>query len=74
MTLNEDPSGRNPHKRMTLTYAGIARARLAIFTVAGESKRDCLQAVLDGADLPAARVVADRIVWLVDRDAAPRRS
>jgi len=31
-----------------------------------------LQAVVDGADLPAARVEAERVVWLVDREAAPR--
>jgi 6-phosphogluconolactonase len=74
VTLNEDPSGRNPYRRMTLTYSGIARGRLVIFTVAGESKREAMQAVADGADLPAARVTADRIVWLVDPAAAPRGS
>jgi 6-phosphogluconolactonase len=72
VALNVDPSGRNPHPRMTLTYSGLARARLVVFTVAGEAKRETLQAVIDGADLPAARVRAERIVWLVDRDAAPR--
>jgi 6-phosphogluconolactonase len=71
VSINEDPSGRNPYRRMTLTYSGIARGRLVIFTVAGESKRDAMQAVYDGADLPAARVTADRVVWLVDRAAAP---
>jgi 6-phosphogluconolactonase len=70
--LNEDPSGTNNHKRMTLTYAGIARARLVVLTVAGEAKREAMQAVVDGADLPAAQVTADRVVWLVDRAAAPR--
>lgn len=70
---NEDPSGRNPFKRMTLTFAGIARARLALFTVSGESKRAAMQAVFDGDDVPAARVTADDVVWLVDRSAAPRR-
>ncbi len=74
VTLNEDPSGRNKHPRMTLTYAGLARARVVIFTVAGEAKRPALEAVLAGADLPAARVRAPRILWLVDRDAAPRTS
>ncbi len=69
---NVDPSGRNPHPRLTLTFSGIARSRLVIFTVAGASKRPALQAVADGADLPAARVRAERVVWLVDRDAAPR--
>lgn len=72
VALNADPSGRNPHRRMTLTFSGIARSRLVVFTVAGEQKREALQAVVDGADLPAARVEADRVVWLVDRDAAPR--
>jgi 6-phosphogluconolactonase len=72
VALNTDPSGRNPFPRLTLTFSGIARSRLVIFTVAGESKRPALQAVLDGADLPAGRVTADRVVWIVDRDAAPR--
>ena len=69
---NEDPSGRNPYPRLTLTFSGIARSRLAIFTVAGESKRATLQSVIEGADLPAGRVRADQVIWLVDRDAAPR--
>jgi 6-phosphogluconolactonase len=72
VTYNEDPSGRNKHRRMTLTYAGIARARLVVFTVEGEAKRDAMEAVYAGADLPAARVSAGRILWLVDRTAAPR--
>jgi 6-phosphogluconolactonase len=71
VTMNEDPLGRNPYRRMTFTYSGIARGRLVIFTVAGESKREAMQAVADGADLPAARVTADKIIWLVDAAAAP---
>lgn len=70
VALNEDPSGRNPHPRMTLTLSGIARCRLVIFTVAGPSKREALRGVMDGADLPASRVTADRVIWLVDREAA----
>jgi 6-phosphogluconolactonase/glucosamine-6-phosphate isomerase/deaminase len=62
----------NPHPRLTLTFSGIARSRLVIFTVAGQAKRDSLRAIMDGADLPAGRVTADRVVWLVDRDAMPR--
>ncbi|MGH9106856.1 MAG: 6-phosphogluconolactonase [Acidimicrobiales bacterium] len=72
VAYNEDPSGRNRHRRMTLTYAGIARARLVLFTVAGQAKREAVEAVYRGEDLPAARVTAGRVVWLVDRDAAPR--
>jgi 6-phosphogluconolactonase len=55
-----------------LTFSGIARSRLVIFTVAGETKRDALKAVMEGADLPAGRVASDQVIWLVDRDAAPQ--
>lgn len=72
VAFNEDLSGRNKHRRMTLTFAGIARARLAVFTVTGEAKRPAMEAVYAGEDLPAARVQAGRVLWLVDRYAAPR--
>src|SRR3954470_1850475 len=42
VVMNEDPSGRNPHQRMTLTFAGIARARLVLVTVSGEAKADAM--------------------------------
>ena len=71
VVLNRDPTGLNPYERMTLTLSGIARSKLVVFTVSGESKRAAMQAVYDGADLPAARVRADRVVWLVDPPAAP---
>ena len=72
VTLNRDPTGRNPYERMTLTLSGISRGRLVVFTVAGNEKQAAMQAIADGADLPAARARADRVVWLVDHDAAPR--
>jgi 6-phosphogluconolactonase len=72
VAMNLDPTGTNPHQRMTLTLSGISRARLVVFTVAGEAKREAMQLVADGADLPAARVRAERVVWLVDPAAAPR--
>jgi len=72
VALNSDPRGNNPLPRMTLTFSGLARARLVVFTVSGEAKRDALTRVVEGANLPAGRVQADRVVWLVDRDAAPR--
>lgn len=72
VTFSEDPNGLNHHKRMTLTYSGIARARLVIFTVSGEAKRPAMEAVYAGEDLPAARVRAGRVLWLVDHAAAPR--
>jgi 6-phosphogluconolactonase len=66
----EDPAGRNPHPRLTVTLGVINRARLAIFTVVGTAKHDAVDALKAGADLPAARVEADRVVWLVDPAAA----
>jgi 6-phosphogluconolactonase len=71
VALSTDPSGRNPFPRMTLTLSGISRARLVLVTVVGEAKREAMQAVFDGADVPASRVRAERVVWLVDPAAAP---
>jgi 6-phosphogluconolactonase len=71
VVTNKDPSGLNPHDRITLTYPAIGRARLVIVTVAGASKRRAFAGVVAGDDdLPASRVAADRVVWLVDEDAA----
>lgn len=67
---NHDPSGNNAHRRMTLTFAGIERARLAVVTLAGEEKRDAFAALRAGEDLPAARIDAEQVVWLVDQVAA----
>jgi 6-phosphogluconolactonase len=71
VVMNQDPLGRNKLPRMTLTYAGIARARLVIMTVEGEEKREAMQRVHAGdPSAPATRVTADRVVWLVDPAAA----
>lgn len=64
---NDDPSGRNPHPRLTMTFEAIAAARLAVFTVAGAGKHAALGAILAGEHLPAARVRAGRVLWLCDR-------
>lgn len=70
VVMNEDPNGNNPHERMTLTFAGIARARFAVVTVVGKEKAQALAAIARGDDLPAARLKAERLVWLVDPAAA----
>jgi 6-phosphogluconolactonase len=61
-----DPNGRNPHPRLTLTLPAINAARTAVFTVSGASKADAVAALVRGDDIPAARVAAARVVWLVD--------
>jgi 6-phosphogluconolactonase len=60
----------HPHPRLTVTYPAIARGRTVVFTVAGAEKRGALDRVRAGDDVPAARVEADRIIWLVDPAAA----
>jgi 6-phosphogluconolactonase len=71
VVMNTDPKGNNVHRRMTLTFSGIARARLAVVTVEGAEKREAFAAVRRGdPDKPATRIRADRVVWLVDPAAA----
>jgi 6-phosphogluconolactonase len=66
---NTDPNEKNPHERLTLTLRAINRARLAVFTVVGPSKRDAVAALARGEDLPAARVAAESVRWLIDPEA-----
>jgi 6-phosphogluconolactonase len=61
-----DPSGTNPHRRLTATYPVIDSARTAVFTVAGAEKHEAIARLRDGDDLPAGRVAAREIRWLVD--------
>lgn len=70
VTMAEDPRGEHPHQRMTLTFGGIARARTVVVTVAGLDKAPALAAIAGGADLPASRIAANEVIWLVDADAA----
>ncbi len=56
----------HPHPRLTFTFPALTRSRLVVFTVAGADKRDALARVRAGEVLPAARVDAERVVWLVD--------
>ncbi|MGI9118590.1 MAG: 6-phosphogluconolactonase [Acidimicrobiales bacterium] len=62
----------HPHPRLTFTFPAVARARLAVFTVSGAGKADAWASLCRGDDLPAARVRAGRVVWLVDPAAAGR--
>lgn len=60
----------HPHPRLTLTYPAIAASRLAVVTVAGVAKAQAWARICRGEDLPAARIDAELVVWLVDPEAA----
>jgi 6-phosphogluconolactonase len=59
------------HRRMTLTYPGLARANSIVWLVSGTDKRDALAKLLAGdLSIPASRVVAKRSTILADAAAA----
>jgi 6-phosphogluconolactonase len=60
----------HPHPRLTFTFPAIARSPLVVVTVAGAEKRDAFERVQRGEALPAARLPAEHLVWLVDEAAA----
>ncbi|HEX3793768.1 MAG TPA: 6-phosphogluconolactonase [Acidimicrobiales bacterium] len=70
VAATEDPNGRNPHPRLTVTLPVIDAARLAVFTVTGASKQEAVASLRRGDDIPAARVAAPSIIWLVDAPAS----
>lgn len=58
-------------RRMTLTYAGLARAREVLWLVAGSEKADALARLLaDDASIPATRISVPRQLVLADEAAA----
>jgi 6-phosphogluconolactonase len=65
------PAGdaEHPHPRLTFTFPAIARGRLVVVTVAGVEKRDAVERIRAGEDLPGARIRAERVLWLGDRAA-----
>jgi 6-phosphogluconolactonase len=60
---------RVDHPRLTLTLPVLSAARVAMFLVTGAEKRGALAALMAGADIPAARVAAQRVAVLADREA-----
>jgi 6-phosphogluconolactonase len=59
-----------PPHRLTLTLPVLLGARSVLGVTAGSGKREAVQRMLAGADLPAARVVNAQ--WMLDRAAAGR--
>jgi len=62
---------RPDYARLTLTLPILSASRVAMFLVAGAAKRAALRQLLDGDDIPAARVAAETIVVIADRSAMP---
>jgi 6-phosphogluconolactonase len=61
------------HRRMTLTYRGLARADRALWLVTGEDKREAVERLLAGdGSIPAGRVTIPEQRLVADRAAAPR--
>jgi 6-phosphogluconolactonase len=60
----------HPHPRLTLTFPGLARGDVAVVTVEGADKAEAWRRVQAGDDVPAARIPAGEVVWLVDPAAA----
>lgn len=56
--------------RITLTFKALQEAKKAVFLVSGKEKAAVLKDVFDGKDLPAGRVRAKELFWLVDSEAA----
>lgn len=67
---NEDPLGNNPRPRLTFTTTAITAARTVVVTVEGDRKREALDRVRAGDDVPAARIDRPGVIWLTDRAAA----
>jgi 6-phosphogluconolactonase len=66
VVASTDPNGRNPHPRLSLTLPAINQARMAVFTVAGESKQEAVAKLRAAEDIPAARVAATDVRWIID--------
>ncbi len=56
----------HPHPRLTFTLPAIARSHLVVVTVTGIEKRDAVERIRAGEDLPGARIRGERVLWLGD--------
>lgn len=65
------PAPHHDRRRVTFTYPAIARGRMVVVTVAGAPKAEAFRRVRDDdPDVPASRVDAESVLWLVDPAAA----
>jgi 6-phosphogluconolactonase len=61
---------RPDHDRLTLTLPVLSSAPTAMFLVSGAAKRAALRSLMEGEDIPAARVRSREIVVIADPAAA----
>jgi 6-phosphogluconolactonase len=66
VTYVPEPGMPPPHPRLTLTFPVLNAAKLVLFLVSGGEKRERVRQILDGGDIPAARVRAERTIVLAD--------
>ena len=64
-----EPGLPPPDPRLTVTFRVLNNAKLVLFLVSGDDKRERIQQMLRGGDIPAARVQAERTIILADRAA-----
>lgn len=67
---NLDPSGRNAHARVTITFEAIAAAARRIVVATGAGKASIVHQALTGQGLPIHRVPREGTLFLLDEDAA----
>ena len=68
--INFDRSGTNKHRRTTLTFESIMKARQVVVVASGERKAEIIRKVLSSNDLPASRLLTRDTTWLLDKEAA----
>ena len=56
--------------RLTLTLPVLSASKMVLFLVAGVEKREALNKLVKGEDIPAARVEARRVLIVADRAAS----
>jgi 6-phosphogluconolactonase len=67
--------GAKPEPRITLTYPALQSSCATMFLISGARKRDVLERVWRGDELPAARLrPRGELHWFIDRAADPRNT
>jgi 6-phosphogluconolactonase len=64
---------RPDYTRLTLTFPVLNATPVAMFIVDGESKREALRQLMEGGDIPAARVQPERVLVIADTAAAGQK-